>query len=66
MIGCIVNGTGESKHSDIGIILPGTGEMPAAPVFIDGEKAMTLRGADIAEQFKAIVEDYIEKRYSPS
>ena len=66
VMGCIVNGPGESKHADIGISLPGTGEMPAAPVFIDGEKAMTLRGADIAEQFKAIVEDYIEKRYSPS
>ncbi len=63
VMGCIVNGPGESKHADIGISLPGTGEMPAAPVFIDGEKAMTLRGEDIAEQFKSIVEDYIENRY---
>ncbi len=65
VMGCIVNGPGESKHADIGISLPGTGETPAAPVFIDGEKAMTLRGADISEQFKTIVEDYVEKRYGP-
>jgi (E)-4-hydroxy-3-methylbut-2-enyl-diphosphate synthase len=63
VMGCIVNGPGESKHADIGISLPGTGEQPAAPVFIDGKKAMTLRGSRIAEEFKAIVEDYIEKRY---
>ena len=63
VMGCIVNGPGESKHADIGISLPGTGETPAAPVFIDGQKAMTLRGPKIAEEFKAIVEDYIEKRY---
>ncbi|MCL4765382.1 MAG: flavodoxin-dependent (E)-4-hydroxy-3-methylbut-2-enyl-diphosphate synthase [Hyphomicrobiaceae bacterium] len=63
VMGCIVNGPGESKHADIGISLPGTGEQPAAPVFIDGKKAMTLRGPRIAEEFKAIVEDYIEKRY---
>lgn len=63
VMGCIVNGPGESKHADIGISLPGTGETPAAPVFIDGEKAMTLRGDNIAEQFKSIVEDYIENRY---
>ncbi len=63
VMGCIVNGPGESKHSDIGISLPGTGEQPAAPVFIDGKKAMTLRGQNLAEQFKDIVEDYIEKRY---
>jgi len=63
VMGCIVNGPGESKHADIGISLPGTGEAPAAPVFIDGKKAMTLRGANIALEFKAIVEDYIEKRY---
>lgn len=63
VMGCIVNGPGESKHSDIGISLPGTGEQPAAPVFIDGKKAMTLRGENLAEQFKDIVEDYIEKRY---
>ncbi len=63
VMGCIVNGPGESKHADIGISLPGTGETPAAPVFIDGQKALTLRGPKIAEEFKAIVEDYIEKRY---
>jgi len=63
VMGCIVNGPGESKHSDIGISLPGTGEQPAAPVFIDGKKAMTLRGENLADQFKDIVEDYVEKRY---
>ncbi|MBV9220881.1 MAG: flavodoxin-dependent (E)-4-hydroxy-3-methylbut-2-enyl-diphosphate synthase [Methylobacteriaceae bacterium] len=63
VMGCIVNGPGESKHADIGISLPGTGEMPAAPVFIDGKKAMTLRGPTIAAEFKAIVEDYVEKRF---
>ena len=63
VMGCIVNGPGESKHSDIGISLPGNGEQPAAPVFIDGKKAVTLRGENLAEQFKDIVEDYVEKRY---
>ncbi len=63
VMGCIVNGPGESKHADVGISLPGTGETPAAPVFIDGEKAMTLRGPNIADEFKKIVADYIEKRY---
>ena len=63
VMGCIVNGPGESKHADIGISLPGTGEQPAAPVFIDGMKAMTLRGPDIAGEFKAIVESYIERRF---
>lgn len=63
VMGCIVNGPGESKHADIGISLPGTGEQPAAPVFIDGEKAMTLRGPDIANEFKTIVADYIERRF---
>jgi (E)-4-hydroxy-3-methylbut-2-enyl-diphosphate synthase len=63
VMGCIVNGPGESKHADIGISLPGTGEEPAAPVFIDGEKRMTLRGPKIAEEFREIVEDYVEKRY---
>ena len=63
VMGCIVNGPGESKHADIGISLPGTGETPAAPVFIDGKKAMTLRGAGIADEFKALVMDYIEKRF---
>ena len=63
VMGCIVNGPGESKHADIGISLPGTGEQPAAPVFIDGEKKMTLRGANIADEFQQIVEDYIARRY---
>ncbi|MEY2686274.1 MAG: hypothetical protein RL375_472 [Pseudomonadota bacterium] len=63
VMGCIVNGPGESKHADIGISLPGTGEAPAAPVFIDGEKAMTLRGAGIADEFQTIVEQYIERRW---
>ena len=63
VMGCIVNGPGESKHADIGISLPGTGEQPTAPVFIDGKKAMTLRGPTLAQDFKAIVQDYIEKRY---
>lgn len=63
VMGCIVNGPGESKHSDIGISLPGTGETPSAPVFIDGEKRMTLRGPGIAEEFQAIVEDYVKNRY---
>ena len=63
VMGCIVNGPGESKHADIGISLPGTGESPAAPVFIDGKKAMTLRGDSIAEDFIGIVDDYISRRY---
>jgi (E)-4-hydroxy-3-methylbut-2-enyl-diphosphate synthase len=63
VMGCIVNGPGESKHADIGISLPGTGETPAAPVFIDGRKAVTLRGPRIAEEFRALVLDYIEKRF---
>jgi (E)-4-hydroxy-3-methylbut-2-enyl-diphosphate synthase len=63
VMGCIVNGPGESKHADIGISLPGTGEAPAAPVFIDGAKAVTLRGPTIARDFKALVIDYIEKRF---
>jgi (E)-4-hydroxy-3-methylbut-2-enyl-diphosphate synthase len=63
VMGCIVNGPGESKHADIGISLPGTGEAPAAPVFIDGEKRMTLRGDAIAQEFQAIVESYIENRF---
>jgi (E)-4-hydroxy-3-methylbut-2-enyl-diphosphate synthase len=63
VMGCIVNGPGESKHADIGISLPGTGETPAAPVFIDGEKAMTLRGEGIAQEFHRIVESYIERRF---
>jgi (E)-4-hydroxy-3-methylbut-2-enyl-diphosphate synthase len=63
VMGCIVNGPGESKHADIGISLPGTGELSAAPVFIDGKKAMVLRGADIGAQFKTIVEDYVAGRW---
>ncbi len=63
VMGCIVNGPGESKHADIGISLPGTGEAPAAPVFIDGEKVLTLRGAGIATEFHKIVESYIERRF---
>ena len=66
VMGCIVNGPGESKHADIGISLPGSGEAPAAPVFIDGEKRLTLRGDNIAREFQAIVENYIEKRYGTS
>src|ERR1044072_7116332 len=63
VMGCIVNGPGESKHADIGISLPGTGETPAAPVFIDGKKAITLRGPTVAADFKKMVIDYIERRY---
>ena len=63
VMGCIVNGPGESKHADIGISLPGNGEAPAAPVFIDGEKALTLRGDNIANEFHQLVENYIEKRF---
>ena len=63
VMGCIVNGPGESKHADIGISLPGTGEAPAAPVYIDGEKALTLRGDNIANEFHQLVENYIEKRF---
>ncbi len=65
VMGCIVNGPGESKHANIGISLPGTGESPAAPVFIDGKKAMTLRGDNIAEEFMALVQQYVQKTYSP-
>ena len=63
VMGCIVNGPGESKHADIGISLPGTGELPAAPIFIDGKKAITLRGENISQQFKEIVEDYVKGRW---
>lgn len=65
VMGCIVNGPGESKHADIGISLPGTGEQPVAPVFIDGKKAATLRGEAIAGEFKQMVQDYIERRFAP-
>jgi (E)-4-hydroxy-3-methylbut-2-enyl-diphosphate synthase len=63
VMGCIVNGPGESKHADIGISLPGTGETPAAPVFMDGQKLTTLRGEGIAENFIQIVEDYIIRKW---
>jgi (E)-4-hydroxy-3-methylbut-2-enyl-diphosphate synthase len=66
VMGCIVNGPGESKHADIGISLPGTGEAPAAPVFVDGVKTVTLRGPRIAAEFKALVDDYIIRRYGPA
>ncbi|MRH77260.1 flavodoxin-dependent (E)-4-hydroxy-3-methylbut-2-enyl-diphosphate synthase [Spiribacter sp. C176] len=63
VMGCVVNGPGESRQADIGISLPGTGEKPVAPVYVDGEKTVTLKGEKIAEEFKAIVEDYVEQRY---
>lgn len=63
VMGCVVNGPGESKHADIGISLPGTGEAPSAPVFIDGKKAMTLRGEGIADEFVQVIDDYVERRY---
>jgi (E)-4-hydroxy-3-methylbut-2-enyl-diphosphate synthase len=63
VMGCIVNGPGESKHANIGISLPGTGESPAAPVFVDGAKTVTLRGDKIAEEFQAIVEEYVQRKY---
>lgn len=66
VMGCIVNGPGESKHANIGISLPGTGETPAAPVFVDGKKAKTLRGANIAAEFEIMVQEYIEANYSPA
>lgn len=66
VMGCIVNGPGESKHADIGISLPGTGEAPVAPVFIDGKKAHTLRGEKIAEEFQALLENYVQTRYKKS
>jgi len=65
VMGCIVNGPGESKHADIGISLPGTGEVPAAPVFIDGQKAMTLKGENIAQEFHQVVNDYIKRKFAP-
>jgi len=66
VMGCIVNGPGESKHADIGISLPGSGEAPAAPVFIDGEKALTLRGDRISEEFQELVQNYIDRRFAKS
>ena len=62
-MGCIVNGPGESRHADIGISLPGADEAPVAPVFIDGERSVTLKGERIAEEFQAIVDDYVRRRY---
>jgi len=63
VMGCVVNGPGESRHADIGISLPGTGEVPSAPVFIDGERTVTLKGESIAQEFQTIVQDYVERRY---
>jgi (E)-4-hydroxy-3-methylbut-2-enyl-diphosphate synthase len=63
VMGCVVNGPGESRHANIGISLPGTGEAPSAPVFIDGEKSVTLRGEYIAAEFIAIIDDYVAKNY---
>jgi (E)-4-hydroxy-3-methylbut-2-enyl-diphosphate synthase len=65
VMGCVVNGPGESKLADIGISLPGSGEKPVAPVFVDGQKTVTLKGERIAEEFQAIVEDYVRSRYAP-
>ncbi|MBQ1657419.1 MAG: flavodoxin-dependent (E)-4-hydroxy-3-methylbut-2-enyl-diphosphate synthase, partial [Rhodocyclaceae bacterium] len=65
VMGCVVNGPGESRHANVGISLPGTGEAPAAPVYVDGEKRVTLRGEDLAGQFRAIVEDYVQTYYPP-
>lgn len=65
VMGCVVNGPGESRHANVGISLPGTGEAPAAPVYVDGEKRVTLRGEDLAGQFRAIVEDYVQTHYPP-
>src|SRR5690606_6035608 len=64
VMGCVVNGPGESKHADIGISLPGTNESPVAPVYVDGKKTVTLKGERIAEEFQAIVERYVEERFS--
>jgi (E)-4-hydroxy-3-methylbut-2-enyl-diphosphate synthase len=63
VMGCVVNGPGESKHADIGISLPGTGEVPVAPVYVDGKKTVTLKGEHIAEEFQAIVEGYVKQKY---
>ena len=64
VMGCVVNGPGESRHADIGISLPGTNELPVAPVYVDGEKTVTLKGERIAEEFQAIVEGYVQKNYA--
>jgi (E)-4-hydroxy-3-methylbut-2-enyl-diphosphate synthase len=63
VMGCVVNGPGESRHADIGISLPGTGEIPSAPVFVDGQRTVTLKGDHIAQEFQAIVEEYVVRRY---
>ena len=65
VMGCVVNGPGESKLAHVGISLPGSGEKPVAPVYVDGEKTVTLKGERIAEEFQAIVEDYVRSRYAP-
>ena len=64
VMGCVVNGPGESKHANIGISLPGTGETPAAPVFVDGERTVTLKGDHIAVEFQAIVDAYVKRNYT--
>ncbi|NNF95922.1 MAG: flavodoxin-dependent (E)-4-hydroxy-3-methylbut-2-enyl-diphosphate synthase, partial [Halobacteria archaeon] len=66
VMGCVVNGPGESKHANIGISLPGTGEKPVAPVYVDGEKTVTLKGDHIAAEFQQIVEDYVKQKYTTS
>ena len=66
VMGCVVNGPGESKHANIGISLPGTGEKPVAPVYVDGEKTVTLKGEHIAAEFQQIVEDYVKRTYTTS
>ena len=65
VMGCVVNGPGESKLANIGISLPGSGERPVAPVYIDGEKAVTLKGDKIAEEFQTLVDDYVARTYAP-
>jgi len=65
VMGCVVNGPGESKHADVGISLPGTNEVPVAPVYVDGAKTVTLKGGRIAEEFQGIVEAYVRDNYSP-
>jgi (E)-4-hydroxy-3-methylbut-2-enyl-diphosphate synthase len=65
VMGCVVNGPGESKHADIGISLPGTNEFPVAPVYVDGEKTVTLKGERIAESFQELVEEYVRRNYAP-
>ena len=64
VMGCVVNGPGESKHANIGISLPGTGEAPSAPVFVDGKKTVTLRGEGIAEAFQNLVDEYVDSHYA--